>query len=141
MCIEINSTNCTILIVSFVFFCRHLNNFVNYFIIHIMFWKTNVTVSPDSFQEDSVKMSGWEIYHYNGINALHFNDTMQLPVMKTSTDVLVQVHTTSVNPNDQLMAGLLALRFKLLSAILKLIIQVLICFENVTFQRAMVLNL
>lgn len=50
-------------------------------------------------------MSGWEIREYGGINSLRFSDSIQLPVIKTPTDVLVEVYTTAVNPIDQLMTG------------------------------------
>lgn len=50
-------------------------------------------------------MSGWEIREYGGINALHFNETIKLPRIKSRNDVLVEVLATSINPLDQLMTG------------------------------------
>lgn len=53
------------------------------------------------------RMSGWEINEYTGIDALKFNDNIKLPVIQNSTDVLIEVYVTSVNPLDQLMTGLI----------------------------------
>lgn len=55
-------------------------------------------------------MSGWEIRKYGGIDALHFNDSIELPKIKSKTDVLVEVIATSINPLDQLMTGSLKIR-------------------------------
>lgn len=51
------------------------------------------------------KMSGWEINEYGGIDALTFNENIEMPVIQSPTEVLIEVYTTSVNPLDQLMTG------------------------------------
>lgn len=50
-------------------------------------------------------MNGWEIHEYGGINSLQFNDNIKLPLIRSHTDVLIEVYTTAVNPLDQLMTG------------------------------------
>lgn len=50
-------------------------------------------------------MKGWEIREYGGINSLQFNDNIKLPLIRSHTDVLIEVYTTAVNPLDQLMTG------------------------------------
>lgn len=54
-------------------------------------------------------MRGWEVFEYGGIDALHLNDSINLPVIRSSTEVLVEVNSTCVNPIDQMMLGLLNL--------------------------------
>lgn len=51
-------------------------------------------------------MKGWEIHEYGGINALQLNESMTMPTITASNQVLVEVHTTSLNTLDLLMLGL-----------------------------------
>lgn len=52
-------------------------------------------------------MNGWEVNEYNGVDGLTLNNDMALPVLKSPTEVLVEVYTTSVNPIDLLMTSAL----------------------------------
>lgn len=53
----------------------------------------------------SEKMSGWEINEYGGIEALTFNANIQMPAIRSPTEVLIEVYVTSVNPLDEMMTG------------------------------------
>ncbi|XP_055297425.1 reticulon-4-interacting protein 1 homolog, mitochondrial-like [Sitodiplosis mosellana] len=53
--------------------------------------------------ETSDQMSGWSIREYGGINSLQFSDNLELPVIRSSDEVFVEVYTTAVNSLDQLM--------------------------------------
>lgn len=55
--------------------------------------------------ENAKLMKGWELYEYDGIDALTLSHNILLPQIKSPTDVLVEVITTSVNPIDQLQTG------------------------------------
>lgn len=63
----------------------------------------------DSSQEHSnfVKhtMSGWQIHKYKGMAALKFSNEIPIPKIQSPTDVLIEVHTSSVNPLDVMMMG------------------------------------
>lgn len=50
-------------------------------------------------------MSGWQIREYGGINSLEFTNSLKLPALRSSHEVLVEVYTTAVNPLDQMMTG------------------------------------
>lgn len=55
--------------------------------------------------EDAKIMKGWELYEYDGIDALTLSQNILLPQIKSPTDVLVEVIASSVNPLDQLQTG------------------------------------
>lgn len=50
-------------------------------------------------------MSGWQIHKYKGIVSLKLNNDIPIPKIVSPTDVLVEVHTSSVNPLDVMMMG------------------------------------
>ncbi|KAG4075137.1 hypothetical protein HA402_006154 [Bradysia odoriphaga] len=48
-------------------------------------------------------MGGWQIHKYRGISTLKFSNDIPIPKINSPTDVLVEVHTSSVNPLDVMM--------------------------------------
>ncbi|CAG9836045.1 unnamed protein product [Diabrotica balteata] len=53
---------------------------------------------------ETLKMKAWLIHEYGGIQNAQLGET-RLPIIKSPTDVLVQVHSASVNPIDISMMG------------------------------------
>uniref|UniRef100_A0A6P7GWY5 Reticulon-4-interacting protein 1, mitochondrial n=1 Tax=Diabrotica virgifera virgifera TaxID=50390 RepID=A0A6P7GWY5_DIAVI len=53
---------------------------------------------------EKLKMKAWLIHEYGGIQNAQLGET-RLPIIRSPTDVLVQVHSASVNPIDVLMMG------------------------------------
>lgn len=60
-------------------------------------------ISQDS--SNNGKMRGWEIHEYGGINSLKFSHSINIPAITSPNEVLIEVHTSSVNPLDYLMTG------------------------------------
>lgn len=58
-------------------------------------------------------MNGWVINEYGGTDALRYSDNLRAPVIRSPHEVLVEVHTTAVNPLDQLMTGVCKFLFKI----------------------------
>ncbi|KAJ6646026.1 Reticulon-4-interacting protein 1, mitochondrial [Pseudolycoriella hygida] len=49
------------------------------------------------------KMSGWQIHKYRGISSLKFSNEIPIPKISSPTEILIEVHTSSVNPLDVMM--------------------------------------
>ena len=45
-------------------------------------------------------VTAWQIDSYQGISALKQSQSVRIPILKCSKDVLVKVHACSVNPLD-----------------------------------------
>lgn len=88
---------------------------INYSVCFISIRTAESTMSGETFEQSSSEnaktMRGWEIYEYGGIDALTFSQNIVLPVIKSPTDVLVEVIATAVNPFDQLQTGVYAFFF------------------------------
>lgn len=54
--------------------------------------------------KENLKMKAWQIHSYGDISEMQFN-SCRLPVIKSPTEVLVEVKAASLNPIDILMLG------------------------------------
>ncbi|TDG43819.1 hypothetical protein AWZ03_009769 [Drosophila navojoa] len=66
---------------------------------------TDSPQSPPPSARLSMKMSGWQLHNYGGIEELQLSDKLKLPQIRSSDECLVRVRTTAVNPIDLAMLG------------------------------------
>lgn len=59
------------------------------------------------------KMKGWQIHEYGGVEILQCSENIKIPTIQSPTEVLVEVHATSVNPIDVKMMGINLRRTKI----------------------------
>ncbi|KAM7352317.1 reticulon-4-interacting protein 1, mitochondrial [Cochliomyia hominivorax] len=52
---------------------------------------------------NGLKMQGWQIHSYGGVDELQFNDKLKVPQLKQANECLVRVTTTTINPIDVAM--------------------------------------
>lgn len=52
------------------------------------------------------KMKGWQIHGYGGTEELQFSENIKAPMLSDASDVVVKVHSSSLNPLDLLMLGI-----------------------------------
>lgn len=50
-----------------------------------------------------LKMKGWQIHSYGGVEELQFSDKLKMPQIRKSDECLVKVLSTTVNPIDVAM--------------------------------------
>lgn len=50
-------------------------------------------------------MSAWCIDRYGTNEVLRFSEEIPMPTVRSATDVMIQVHATSLNPLDVAMRG------------------------------------
>lgn len=50
-------------------------------------------------------MRGWQVNEYGGLDKFKFYDDIPIPKIKKSTEVLIEVITTSFNQIDEYMIG------------------------------------
>ncbi|XP_030555041.1 reticulon-4-interacting protein 1 homolog, mitochondrial [Drosophila novamexicana] len=60
--------------------------------------------SPPS-ATSSMKMRGWQLHSYGGIDELQLSDKLKWPQIRSSDECLVRVRATAVNPIDIAMLG------------------------------------
>lgn len=51
------------------------------------------------------KMKGWQVHEYGGVEILQCSENIKIPSIQSPTEVLVEVHASSVNPIDVKMMG------------------------------------
>ncbi|XP_037816480.1 UV radiation resistance-associated gene protein-like [Lucilia sericata] len=57
----------------------------------------------DESSKWKLKMYGWQIHSYGGVEELQFTDKLKMPQLKQANECLVRVTTTTVNPIDVAM--------------------------------------
>ncbi|GAB0091810.1 Reticulon-4-interacting protein 1 [Sergentomyia squamirostris] len=53
----------------------------------------------------TMKMSGWEIHSYGGIDELQFSDNIRIPQIQQGSEVMIRIKAASINPLDVDMIG------------------------------------
>lgn len=91
--------------ITFHIFCTNKLSLIKTIIIYFEFTLLTDVPSTSNGPLANAKMRGWEIQNYSGIKGLQLSDNINVPAIKSKTDVLVEVIATSVNPLDQLMTG------------------------------------
>lgn len=57
----------------------------------------------DEYNKSKLKMQGWQIHSYGGVEELQFSDKLKVPQLRQANECLVRVTTTTVNPIDVAM--------------------------------------
>lgn len=57
----------------------------------------------DENNKSKLKMQGWQIHSYGGVEELQFSDKLKVPQLRQANECLVRVTTTTVNPIDVAM--------------------------------------
>lgn len=56
-------------------------------------------------KSNNLKMAGWQIHNYGKTEELQYSTRLRMPAIKSSSDCLVRVNATTVNPIDVAMLG------------------------------------
>ena len=84
---------------------------LNYFkCVRHLYISNNIKSNTNNSNVYERKMFGWQIHDYG--DEAQYSDSIKIPIILDSNEVLVKINATSINPIDILIASKLSILFK-----------------------------